>query len=121
MLVTGVHVCLHSNGDQAIKVMNVHMNKDSKQPGEDLFTDGNEILGKRNIRLCGKDFLRIDLSLDPVHQVRDILNRWQGCRLLELVTICPQVLVPFLGRRGKKEEIGYILGNILGAKMHASR
>lgn len=76
MLVTGVDVCFDADRDKAIKMMNVDVDKDTEQPGQDLFTDGNEVLGERNVSLAGEDVFGIDLPFDPVHEVRHILNSW---------------------------------------------
>lgn len=93
MLVTGVDVSLDADGHEAVKVVDVHVDKDAEESSQDLFTDGDEVLGERDVRLRGEDLLRVDLPLDPVHEVGHVLHGGQDSRLLELVPISPQVLV----------------------------
>ena len=94
VLVAGVDVGFHADGDESVKVVDVHVDKDAEESGQDFLADGDKVSGKGDIRLGGEDVLRVDLPFDPVHQVGDVLHRRQDCRLLVLDPICPQVLVP---------------------------
>ena len=49
VLIAGVHVGLGSDGDQSIKMVNVHMHENSKESSQYLFTNRDKVLRERNV------------------------------------------------------------------------
>lgn len=94
VLVAGVHVCLRSHENDAVKVMNVDMNKDPEETTQDLLADLDEVLGEGDTYTGGEDVLVVYLDFDPVHQQAHVLGGRQGRWPLVLVVVLPAVLVP---------------------------
>lgn len=93
MLVTGVDVRFCSHVADAVKVVDVHVHKDSEQAGQDLLGYLHEGLGEGSTNIGGEDVLVVDLYLDPLHQQTHVL--WGGKRRgpLVFVLVLPAVLV----------------------------
>lgn len=111
MLVAGVAVRLCAYLQQPIKVVNVHVDKDAKETGEDLLAGGDKGLWKGNIALGGKEILIVNLRLDPVHQQANVLvgGQWDG--LLVGDAVRPQVLVLLPTRHLRTGLIGAVVGD----------
>ena len=58
-----------------------------------LFAHGSEVFGEGNVVGEGEDGRVVDLSLDPVHEERDVLVGRELGRLLELGPVLPKVLI----------------------------
>ena len=59
---------------QAVEMMNVDVYEHPVQTCQDLFIDRDKRFGKGNVVLHGKYGLVVNLTLDPVHQVRYVLK-----------------------------------------------
>lgn len=77
-----------------IKMMNIHMNKDTEESCENLFTECRKRLGKRYIGGCWKDVVIIYLTFRPIHEILNILRCWQCSWFLVFVTVLPKVFIP---------------------------
>ena len=108
VFVAGVDVGLGADAHDPVEVMNVDVNKDSVEPGQNLLALWLESFGERNVRRDRKQLeyklieirivtttthhLVIDLRLDPVHQERDVLRSREVGWLLVLGPVLPQIL-----------------------------
>jgi len=92
VFVAGVDVGLGADAHDPVEAMNVDVNKDSVEPGQDLLALWLEGLREWNVRGDRKQRLVIDLGLYPVHEERDVLRGGQLHRLLVLDPVLPQVL-----------------------------
>jgi hypothetical protein len=91
MFVASVCVRFRSNMHHSIKMMNVDVNKDTKQSCENLFARSLEVLRKCDIRIGGEDVLVIHPSFDPIHKQCYIFGCWHPCWSLELLTVLPEI------------------------------
>lgn len=76
-------------------MVNVNMDEYAEQSCQDLSAQGDEASGKWYIGRYRKHTFVVYLTLNPIHQVFHVLWCWQGCWLLELITVGPQILVPW--------------------------
>ncbi len=102
---------LGANRQQAVKVVNVDVDKDAKEAREDLLAGGHKGLGKGHVALGGKERLIVDLRLDPVHQQADVLVGGQGHWLLVGDAVRPQVLVLLPAGHLRTGLIGAVVGD----------
>lgn len=93
VLVAGVDVSLSTHVDDAVKVVDVDMDKDTEEPGEDLSANLLELLGEGNTYPGGEDVLVVNEHLDPVHQHTHVLRSRHLGWLLVFAIILPPVLV----------------------------
>lgn len=111
MLVARVAMRLGADRQQSLEMMNVDMDKDTKEAGQDLLAGRQERFGEGHIGLGGKEWLVVDLRLDPVHQQADVLVRRQRHRLLVGDAIRPQVFELWPARHARTSLVGAVIGD----------
>jgi len=74
VFVACVDVRLSPDAHDPVKVVDIHMHKHPVQPGQDLLALRLETLGEGYVSGDRKQLLIIYLSLDPVHEKRDVLR-----------------------------------------------
>lgn len=72
VFVAGVDVGLGPNGHESVEVVNVDVDEDAIQPGQNLLADGGEVLGEGHVRRHGEDVLVVDLRFNPGKQNQSI-------------------------------------------------
>jgi len=77
VFVASIDVRFSSNAHDPVKVVNIDMDKDSIESGQDLLALRLETLGKGDICCDRKQLLVVDLRLHPVHEERDVLRGWK--------------------------------------------
>lgn len=101
MFVAGVDVRLGSHTDNCVKVMDVHVDKDTEKSSQNLRTNLLEVLGKRYPCSGGKYLLIVDESLNPLHERVHVERSGQFCGLLIFLLILPPVFVSETSRHDR--------------------
>lgn len=68
VFVAGVYVGLCPHTANHIKVVDVHVDKDSEKSAKDLLAHLLEIFWEGNTYSCGKDVFVVNECLNPVHE-----------------------------------------------------
>lgn len=100
-----------SDADNAIEVMNVNMHEHAEQSRQNLSAQADERPWERHVGRHGENVLVVDLPLGPVHQQLDVLGRWQWRRLLVVIAVGPEVLVPRAARHRRTRRLIAVLGH----------
>lgn len=74
VLVAGVDMSLSTHVDDAVKVVDVDMDKDTEEASEDLSANLLELLREGNTYSGGEDVLVVNEHLNPVHQHTHVLR-----------------------------------------------
>lgn len=93
VFVTRVAVGFGTDGHKSVEVMDVDVDEDPEESGQDLLARGQKRLGKGHVVPRREYLLVVDLAFSPVHEKGDVLGGGQRHRLLVGLAVGPQVFI----------------------------
>jgi len=106
VFVASVDVGLGADFAQSVEVMHVNVDEDAIQASQNLFANRAEILGKRHVVLHRKYRLVVNLSLDPIHQIRHVLVSGKFCGFFVFFSVLPEVFELGTSGHGRAGDVG---------------